>query len=164
MGKIYKGLTNLEIIGIAIRSEMEAASFYRDFADRVDNPLVKAKFKTLAAEEGKHAKMLRELYEQLSGGDKPRPPKGWKASLPPEFGPEAPMEDLLREAIAMEKRAQVAYRTAAGRSSDTKARMMLEYLVEFERGHQRLLEGELKFLERNPEWFEEPWHDVHVGP
>ena len=164
MNKFYAGLTNLEIMGIAISSENDAAGFYRKVSDRIENPMVKAKFKALASDEGKHAELLTEEYLRLSDGDAPKLPAGWKIETPLEFDKTASVEDILKKAIDMEKRAQGTYRYAAGRSSDPKARIMLEYLVEFERGHQRMLEAEMKFLKQNPEWFEQPWHHVHVGP
>ena len=60
-------LTPLEVIGLAIRSEEDAAEFYMYISRRIDNELVRTKYQQLAKEEAMHRKMLVEQYKRLSG-------------------------------------------------------------------------------------------------
>ena len=58
-------LTSLEVIGMAIRSEEDAAKFYSHIAARINNELVSKKYRHLAKEETGHRKMLVDLYKKI---------------------------------------------------------------------------------------------------
>jgi rubrerythrin len=146
-------LTGLEVLGKAIRSEVEAYRFYTQAMKKVKNPLVREKLSRLAAEEKRHRQILEERYRKNTG-ENPVP-------IPRTAGPEGggPMpkdltpEGILTTAIKMERAAADFYRREAMRSRDMSGRFMLEYLSDFERGHERALETEWKALKRFPNWF-----------
>ena len=151
--KETRGLTGLEVLGVAIRSEMEANRFYSQARTRVQNPLLKEKLSRLAAEEKRHRQILEERYKRSSGEPfPPVPRKGGaegKGRMPQDLNP----EELLRVAILKEREAARFYQKEAQRSTDMSGRFMLEYLADFERNHERSLLAELKALERFPDWF-----------
>lgn len=151
--KQARGLTGLEVLGVAIRSEVEAHRFYTQALRKVRNPILREKLSTLAAEEKRHRQILEERYRKSSGEEVPPiPPKGGmegKGKMPKELTP----EEVLKTAIAMEQAAAQFYGREALRAADMSGCFMLEYLADFERGHERSLKAELKALSRFPDWF-----------
>ncbi len=152
-GKTLRPLTGIEVLGKAIRSEVEAYRFYTQAMKRTVNPLLRERLSRLAGEEKRHRQILEERYRKNTGEKKP--------PLPRPAGPEGtgPMpkdltpEEILGIAIKMEREAGSFYRREAQKSGDMSGRFMLEYLADFERGHEKALEMELKALKRFPDWF-----------
>lgn len=151
--KSSRPLTGLEALGKAIRSEVEAYRFYTQVMKKTSNPILREKLSKLAGEEKRHRQILETRYLKSTGEE--------RAPLPPPSGPEgkgpAPKdlkpEEILTIAIQMEREAAQFYQREARKSSDMSARFMLEYLADFERGHEKALETELKALKRFPNWF-----------
>jgi rubrerythrin len=151
--KNSRPLTGLEFLGKAIRSEVEAYRFYTAAMKKTSNPILREKLSKLAGEEKRHRQILTERYKKNTGED--------RVLLPPSSGPEgkgpSPQdlkpEEILTIAIQMEKEAAQFYQREARKASDMSGRFMLEYLADFERGHEKALELELKALKRFPNWF-----------
>jgi rubrerythrin len=151
--KVPRPLTGLEVLGKAIRSEIDAYRFYTQAMKKVINPILREKLFRLAGEEKRHRQILEERYKKNTGeGRAPMVrssgPEG-RAPTPKDLTP----EEILTVAIQMEREAAGFYRREAQKSSDMSGRFMLEYLADFERGHERALETELKALRRFPDWF-----------
>ncbi len=164
MAQLYAGLTVIEILGVAIKKEIDAAKFYRDLAARIPNPIIQDRFLTLAKEERRHRALLQMEYKRLTGETKIPVPQG-KYKQPESFDwDKASLEDALNYAIRAERDAQKLYAAAAKTSTDPRGKRMLDYLVEFEKGHERMLVGELNFYQKAPLWFEEREEMLHVGP
>ena len=70
-----KELTTLEILGIAIQSEIESARYYRIIKHNLYSPSLREKLTFLIGEEGKHLKTLMDLYKQKFPGIKLARPK-----------------------------------------------------------------------------------------
>lgn len=151
--RVSRALTGLEVLGVAIRSEVEAYRFYEKVLRRVQNPLLREKLSRLAAEEKRHRQILEERYRKNTGEKYPAvPTKGGRegrGAVPEDFTP----EEILNVAIKMERQAASFYQREAQKSKDMSGRFMLEYLADFERGHEHSLEAELKALKRFPDWF-----------
>jgi len=151
--KDSRGLTGLEVLGVAIRAEAQAHRFYTQALKGVQNPLLREKLSRLAAEEKRHRQVLEERYRKSSGEEfPPIPRKGGvegKGKMPKDLSP----EEVLKLAIQKEQEAARFYQKEAQRSGDMSGRFMLEYLADFERNHERSLQAELKALTRFPEWF-----------
>jgi rubrerythrin len=151
--RVSRGLTGLEVLGVAIRSEVEAHRFYTRILKRVQNPILREKLSRLAGEEKRHRQILEERYKKSSGEEYP--------PLPAKGGPEGKgqisrnltPEEVLKLAIRMERQAASFYQREAQKSMDLSGSFMLEYLADFERNHERSLEAELKALQRFPDWF-----------
>lgn len=161
---MYRGLTKLEILGIAIKKEKDAAKFYQDLANRIPNPIVSEKFSSLAKEERKHRAILNAEYNRITGGQRPILPEKWKAAQTEVvISPDAPIEELLLFAIERERDAQKLYKSGAKAATGESSRVMFEYLVEFEKGHERALKAELAFYKKAPLFFEEYDEGIHIG-
>ena len=115
-----RGLTAVEVLGLAIRSEEEAAKFYGHLSRRIKNEVVRQRYRHLAQEEIHHKEMLTALYREMTGSDDlppriPGEPDTAEGGSVPEVG-SASVEELLRIAVQREKEAQDFYREAASRA------------------------------------------------
>ena len=151
--KTSRPLTGLEVLGKAIRSEVEAYRFYIATMKRASNPILLEKLSKLAGEEKRHRQILEERYRKNTGETRvplppPAGPEG-KGPVPKDLRP----EEILTVAIRMEREAAQFYQREARKAKDMSGRFMLEYLADFERGHEKALETELKALKRFPNWF-----------
>ena len=161
---ILSDLTVVEVLGLAIQQEIMALRRYQLFASRVSNPLVKEKFRSLAREEKAHRELLYSMLQKYTGEEKPPLPK--KA---PRFNKSAELErslpEILELAIEKEIEAWEFYSKAAEIATDPTGKHVLEYLAEFERGHERILRAEYDTIARYPQWFEIEGADIMlVGP
>lgn len=162
-----EGLTVLEVIGLAIRSEEEAADFYGHMAGRIKNELVRTKYESLAKEEIDHRHMLVELYKKMTGENsappkipgKPKAAEGKKEGVASES-----FEKLLKIAIKREQEANDFYRKAAAHAIDTNAKRTFEYLADIEQGHELLLKREYDSYLRDRNWYAEKPDVQLVGP
>ncbi len=162
-------LTSLEVIGMAIRSEEDAAKFYGHISKMIENDLVRVKFEHLAREEVNHGRMLTGLYRKMSGGED-RPPRIPGSPETAEGGgvPEGmadSLESLLKRALQREQKAGAFYRDAADRATDLSGQRILRYLADVEHGHELMLEKEFEAYLRDKDWYvgKEP-ELIHVGP
>lgn len=167
---IDKKLTAWEILGVAIRSEVDAAAFYHRLQERVKNVILVQKLKFLALEEAHHEKIL----ERLLGQKYPDKPKNVPESslMPPiaaSLGSEPTVPDLFEAALKAEETAEAFYNEAGGRAEDEAGRKILAYLGRVERSHQAMIKSELELLLKFPDYYSvEDFHlgeDLfHVGP
>jgi rubrerythrin len=132
-----------ELIGLALRSEIDSNKVYSRLAARVSNPLLKEKFEWLAYEEDKHKKILEKLSETLFQGEKVKiPDKTDKALLPSvNIAPSSSLADILYQAMESEKSAKNFYANVS-RRVDNPQKKMLVYLSKVEHSHYRMLESE----------------------
>lgn len=148
-------LTTVEILGLAIRSEEEAAKFYGDLAKRIKNDLAKAKYEALAREESSHRQLLVNLYRRMTG--EKMPPEITGEPVTAEGGgahiETEDLERLLQLAIEREQRAGDFYRETSSRMKDANGRRLLQYLADIERGHEVMLASELEAYRRDKNWY-----------
>jgi len=165
-----RDLTSLEVIGMAIRSEEDAAKFYGHIAQMIENELVQEKYRHLAKEEANHREILVKLYQRMAGTDE-RPPKipgdpetAEGGAIPEEIADS--LEALLRLAIQREEKARDFYQSAARTATDLSGQRILQYLADVEHGHELMLENELEAYLRDTEWYTgKQWPEMtHVGP
>jgi rubrerythrin len=159
-----------QVLGVAISSEVDAASFYTRLQAKVKNVLLAQKLKFLALEEEHHKKIL----EHLAGDryrDKPMDAPA-KALMPPiasTVAEGASVLELFRAALGAEETAERFYTETGERAEDEGSRRILAYLGRVERSHQAMLKSEIDLLEKFPDyWNVEDFHvgqDLfHVGP
>lgn len=159
---IDKSLTAWQVLGVAIRSEIDAAAFYARLQGKVKNVLLVQKLKFLGLEEEHHKRILERLLGQKYP-DKPRdvpatslmPPIG--VSLPAEPGVPA----LFEAALQAEVTAEAYYNEAAERVEDEAGRKILAYLGRVERSHQAMLKAELELIQKFPDYYDV--EDFHIG-
>jgi rubrerythrin len=166
---IENNLTAIEIVGVAARAEIDAHKFYIEMAKRIKNKIVKERILTLAEEEHRHERILKNLLKQWTGEDNPPVPEKGPFQLEDLLGEDMSHEKVLETAIELERAAAKRYIEAARIAQDDSGRRQLEYLSEFERTHERILVSELEALKKDKDWFDEdtfPGSDrpMHVGP
>lgn len=167
---IPSGLTPLEVLGIAIRSEIEAATLYRRMAILVINRDLHERLTFLVGEEEKHRRILEEAYaRQFPDVELALPERSLVPTIQAALEEETPLPELFRLAMQAEEMSATFYDDMAGRTRDEGARATLTYLSRMERGHYELLRNELDIIERFPSYYQvEEFHlgdeMVHFGP
>jgi rubrerythrin len=142
-----KRLSSLEVYGIAIRKEIEAARAYQQIVALVGPKEVKRKVRFLRDEERKHRSMLEEMYRrEFPDVALVLPKSGQRPPLQVALDEKAPLTRVFELAMAAEKAAEKFYAEAAERSDSQSGRKLLNYLGGMERGHYFLLKSEYDLL------------------
>ena len=134
----------------AIEIEVKGQEFYTKAAERTSNPKGAAMFRSLAADEVLHERILRRQLEALKRGESWIAPPGVaevQADLSTPLFPEGEEEfqkavhpedsdlDALLFALQIENESYNLYRELAQATEDPNGRRMYEYLAAAERGH-----------------------------
>lgn len=147
---------------MGIRIEQNGHRFYLRAAEETDDPEAQELFRGLAADEVAHEEILRRRLQglQQEGTWSSVGEAEWPAE-PPQEGAEGifALEHLgegasdytselsaLRMGYLIEKNAVAFYTKAARETDDAVGKAMYEDLADWERGHQRILEREYRFL------------------
>jgi len=159
---IDKTIAPWQILGVAIRSEVDAAAFYTRLLGRVKNVLLVQKLKFLALEEEHHKKILERLLSQRYPDTPPDVPE---SSLMPPIGAALPADPavpaLFEAALQAEEIAEAYYNDAAMQVEDEAGRRILAYLGRVERSHQAMLKSEIDLIRKFPDYYDV--EDFHVG-
>ncbi len=159
---IDKKLTAWQILGVAVRSEIDATAFYVRLQGRVKNVLLVQKLKFLALEEEHHQKILERLLAQKYPD---RPKDVPESSLMPPIGVSLPADPtvpaLFEAALKAEKTAEAFYNEAGERAEDEAGRRTLAYLGRVERSHQAMINSELELIRKFPDYYSV--EDFHIG-
>ncbi len=155
-------LTALEVLGVAVRREMDAAQAYHELAGRCAGSLASDRFLLLEQEARRHELLLRRQYAELASGAELRPPR---TSMAP--APEASQADAMpgirgavRCAADAEARAREFYLDAAALAEDPTARTMLRFLADVHARRHMELEAEYDLVVRYPHAYDDqvsPW-------
>jgi|YNPNPStandDraft_1061719.scaffolds.fasta_scaffold03345_5 rubrerythrin len=168
--EIAADLTPLEVLGVAIRSEIEAAGLYRHMLTQVVNRDLRGRLEFLIGEEEKHRRILEELYaRRFPGVELALPARSLVPTVQAALREDTPVPELFRLAMEAERLSEEFYRDQAGRAEEENSRATLTYLSRMERGHYELLRGEFELLQRYPAYYQvETFHPgeelMHIGP
>ena len=166
----HEGLTALEVLGVAIKSEIDAAALYERMAGQVSNLTLVAKLDFLRQEEQKHRLMLEELHAaRFPDVDLQLPAKSRVPTIADDDVDSLTVPELFQLAMKAEQLAASFYGEQADRSRDEMSRTVLRYLSNIERGHYHMLETEYELLSRFPSYYSADEFHVgddlmHVGP
>jgi len=132
-----------DLLGYAIRSEMDSNKAYTNLSDRVSNPLLKEKFRWLAFEENTHKEMLMKLHSALFPNQTIQIPEKPSEELfkPIDVAPSTSLMDILLQAMDAEKYAEDFYFRLAERVGNSQKRL-LHYLSKVEHSHYVMLKSE----------------------
>ena len=132
-----------DLLGYAVRSEIDSNQAYSDLADRVTNPLLKEKFHWLAFEEDKHKQILERLHGALFPGETLKVPDQPSEELfkKIDVAPSSSLLDILLQAMESEKVAEDFYARLAERMEKAQKRL-LQYLSKVEHSHYLMLKAE----------------------
>ncbi|MGC8875072.1 MAG: ferritin family protein [Chloroflexia bacterium] len=168
--EIAEDLTPLELLGVAIRSEIEAADLYHHMAARVVNLDLRERLTFLQREEEKHRRLLEAAYDrQFSGVERVLPARSLVPTVLQALQEEMSIPELFRLAIEAERTAAAFYGEMAGRVEEETSRTLLRYLSQMEHGHEVLLQSEYELIQRFPSSYQvEHFHlgeeMIHFGP
>jgi rubrerythrin len=159
-------LSSLEVYGIAIRSEIEAARAYEYMATKVEARDVKRKLRFLRDEERKHRAMLEEMYQKdFSDVKLELPDKGLAPKLTGAIQQDSPIQKLFELAMNAEKLSEDFYAQAAAGSESQSGRKLLMYLSGMERGHYFLLKSEFDLMTQFDRYQSyKKFSQEHLGP
>jgi rubrerythrin len=132
-----------DLLGYAIRAEMDSNKAYTDLSDTVSNPLLKEKFRWLAFEENKHKEILMKLHTALYPNQTIHIPDEPSQDLfkPVVVAPSSSLVDILLQAMDAEKYAEDFYANLADRV-DEGHKKLLHYLSKVEHSHYLMLKTE----------------------
>jgi rubrerythrin len=156
------GLQPFQVVAAAIRSEIDAAAFYKALGGRVKNALLVRKLEFLAYEEEQHRKILERLFAQRYAGRSLEVPE--RSPMPPiaaGLGPSPTVLDLFQAALAAEEISERVYMEAGDRAEDEGSRHILAYLSRVERSHAAMVRSEIDLLSKFPDYYD--IEDFHVG-
>ncbi len=151
-----------DVLGAAIRSEIDAAAFYTRLQGRVKNVILLEKLKLLALEEENHRKMLERLFGQKFPDRSREVPES--SLLPPvsvSLGADPSVLELFQAALKFEETAESFYLGALEKASDDSSRSLLSYLGRVERSHQAIIKAEIELLAKFPDYYNV--EDFHIG-
>lgn len=163
-------LSPSEILGVAIKSEIEASDVYSRLYKKVMNEILRMKLKCLILEEKKHRKILERLFSQRFPEEELKIPE--KSFLPPikvSRGEKFSVLDLFKVALKAEKKSEEFYKEAGEREENKESQRILGYLARVERSHYFMIKSEIDMLDRFPDYYKvEDFHlgqeMFHVGP
>lgn len=163
-------LTSLEVLGVAIKSEIEAAKLYERMEKRVKNFDLKEKLQFLKGEEEKHRRIFDDLFRRkYPGVELKLPEKSMVPMMDVALTKELSVKELFEVAMKAEKLSEEFYADLAKRSKDVTGTSMLNYLSSVERGHYNLLKNEYEMVVEFPAYAETEEfllgeRLMHVGP
>lgn len=164
-----RGLTALEVLGVAIKSEVDAASFYATLAARVRNPTLAGKLDLIRQEEVNHRALLQNLYaRRFPDVELQLPAQSLLPALdipPDDLG----IPELFQLAMKAEQASVDFYSRETECATDEVSRTMLRYLANVERSHFHMFEAEYDLVSRFPDYYNadefhlgDEW--MHIGP
>jgi rubrerythrin len=143
-----RDLTTLEVLGVAIKSEIEAIKLYNRMKEKSKNPDLQTKISFLIDQEKSHERILTEAYrKKFPGVELTLPPQTLVPSIADVLSREATLKELFGAAMEAEKKSEEFYMGLAKKTHDQGSRSMLEYLASMERSHFSILEAEFHQLE-----------------
>ena len=163
-------LTSLEVLGIAIRSEIEAARLYERMGEKIRNSDLKEKLSFLKSEEEKHRSIFEDLFrKQYPDVELKLPEKSSVPMMDIALSKEMSIQELFEVAMKAEKISEEFYSDLAKKSKDVSGASMLNYLSNIERGHYILLKNEYEMIVEYPAYAETDdflfgERFIHVGP
>ncbi len=132
-----------DLLGYAIRSEIDSNEAYSKLSDRVSNPLLKEKFQWLAFEENKHKEILMKLHSAIFPNQTIHIPEKPSEELfkSIDVAPSSSLVDIILQAMESEKIAEDFYARLSDRVGNGHKRL-LQYLSKVEHSHYIMLKTE----------------------
>ncbi len=167
---IADDLTPLEILGVAIKSEIAAANLYRHMGERVVNRDLRERLAFLVQEEEKHRRALEEAYaRRFPEVELALPARSLVPTVEAALEEETPVPELFQIAMEAERLSAEFYEELAGKAQEETSRTLLTYLSRMEQGHYNLLQTEYELIQRFPSYYQvKDWHlgeeMIHFGP
>jgi rubrerythrin len=140
--KNFNGLSERELLALAISLEEEDERIYADFFEglRQDFAASATVFDSMRKEESEHRRRLIELYRQKYGEHIPlirrQDVKGFVQRMPVWLVRPLGLDVVRKQASAIEVETRRFYERAAARAQDASIRQLLDDLAQEERSHE----------------------------
>ncbi|HEV3063412.1 MAG TPA: ferritin family protein [Vicinamibacterales bacterium] len=140
--KDFQGLSEKELLALAISLEEEDERVYADFAEGLRDafPASAAVFHGMRDEEAGHRRRLIDLYRTKFGEHIPlirrQDVRGFVQRRPVWLARPLSLDNVRKQASAIEVETRRFYERAAARSSDASVRQLLDDLAQEERAHE----------------------------
>ncbi len=140
--KKFDSLSEQEILALAISLEEEDERVYADFAEglRDSFPASAAIFDAMRADETDHRQRLLSLYRERFGDHIPlirrQDVRGFVHRMPVWLVRPLGLDNVRKQASAIEVETRRFYERAAGRAKDVSVRQLLDDLAQEERDHE----------------------------
>jgi len=141
--KKFEGLSEQEVLALAISLEEEDERVYADFAEgvRQDYPASAALFEAMREQESGHRQKLIELYRKRFGDHIPlirrQDVRGFATRPPVWLMRPLGLDTIRKHASAIEVETRRFYEKAAARTQDASTRQLLDDLINEERSHEQ---------------------------
>src|SRR5438309_4367661 len=141
--KKFDSLSEQEILALAISLEEEDERVYADFAEglRDSFPASAAIFDAMRTDETDHRQRLLSLYRERFGDHIPlirrQDVRGFVHRMPVWLVRPLGLNNVRKQASAIEIETRRFYERAAGRAKDARVRQLLDDLAQEERDHER---------------------------
>ena len=155
-----------DAIKTAIQMEKDGYSFYQKAAAQTSSDMGKSVFKSLAADELLHLEVFQKLFDEKIGEqewyDLSNSSKKY-ADIPifptdltkvEGANPDTNEIDALRIAMDSEQRAIDYYTKIREKTSDEEVNKILDEIINQEKNHYLILEGEFNHINSTGYWFE----------
>ena len=155
-----------DAIRTAIQMEKDGYAFYQKAAAQTSSDMGVAVFKSLAADELLHLEVFEKLFEEKVGKDewhdlvntskKYADIQVFPKNLQKVEGadPDTNEIDALRIAMDAEQEAIDYYTNILNNLTDEKVKEIISEIIEQEKNHYRVLEGEFHHINSTGYWFE----------
>lgn len=141
--------TTLEVLSIAIKSEIDAVRLYTKMKEMVNAEDLKEKLDFLISQEKKHERILTEVYEKkFPEVELALPPKAIVPMIDEVLAKEATLKELFEAGMKAEQMARDFYNDLANKTNDMRAKKTLIYMANMEESHYAILEAEWNQIER----------------
>jgi rubrerythrin len=150
----------MDIFEFAIGMEKEGEIFYLELANKMSHPELKKIIRLLAADEVKHAQVLKEMRSKTVEMEDSlilSKAKTIFSQVAGECNPLLPIEsmnELMDQALDFEKKSEQIYTDYAKKSTDTISTALFMRIAAEEKKHFILLENLKEFLLRPEQWLE----------
>jgi rubrerythrin len=141
-------LTTLEILGIAIKSEIDAVRLYTKMKEMAKTDDLKEKMDFLISQERNHEKILKDAYERkFPEVELTLPSKSIVPMIDDVLRENASLKALFDVAMKAERMAEKFYSDLAAKTGELSSKSMLMYMANMEKSHYSILEAEWKQIE-----------------
>jgi rubrerythrin len=148
-----RDFTTLEVLSIAIKSEIEAIKLYNRMKDLTKNEDLKSKLDFLIGQEKQHQQILTDAYKKkFPDVDLKLPPKSLVPIISDVLSGDATLKDLFDAAMEAERKSEDFYRDLGERTRDANSKSILLYLASMEHSHHAILDAEYRQLEINADY------------
>ena len=142
--QINEELSLQELLGIAVRSEIEAADTYRNLVNRKLGKETKNKIERLVKQEEEHEKMFLSIFEDFFPDEKVNLPDKAEIENSAKISREASVEEIFVKAMQNERKSEKFYSDLRKKFEDKEIRRLLGFMAANEREHYEILKTELE--------------------